>query len=59
MQQSIVMYECTIGRVMNSKNLGTRIVENIALDKKIWALEALGAKWSIQEVMGGYLEFLE
>jgi hypothetical protein len=31
-------------RAMNSENLGTRITENGSLDRKIWALEVLGAK---------------
>jgi hypothetical protein len=29
---------------MNSKNLGARIVKNIALLQKIWAYEVLGVK---------------
>jgi hypothetical protein len=33
-----------IERAMNSENLGARIIENRALDQKIWALEAFGAK---------------
>jgi hypothetical protein len=39
---------------MNSENLGTRIMGNRALDRKIRALEALGAKWSFQEVLGQF-----
>jgi hypothetical protein len=31
-------------RAMNSKNSGARIVENGALDRKIWAFEVLVAK---------------
>jgi hypothetical protein len=41
-------------RAMNSKNLGARIAENGALDKKTWAFEVLGAKWPFQEVMGHF-----
>jgi hypothetical protein len=45
-------------RAMNSKNSGARIVENGALDRKIWAFEVLVAKWSFQDVLGAFLEFL-
>jgi hypothetical protein len=31
-------------RAMNSKNLGTRIMESVALDQKIWALEVIRGK---------------
>jgi hypothetical protein len=31
---------------MKSENLGARIVENEALNQKIWAFEVLGAKLS-------------
>jgi hypothetical protein len=31
---------------MKSENLGTRIVENGALNQKIWAFEVLGVKLS-------------
>jgi hypothetical protein len=30
-------------RVMNYENLGTRIMENGALDQKVWLFEVLGA----------------
>jgi hypothetical protein len=41
-------------RVMNSNNLGARIMENGALDKKIWALEAFKVKTII---LGGSRQF--
>jgi hypothetical protein len=33
--------------------------KNRVLDRKIWAFEALWAKWPFQEILGAYLEFLE
>jgi hypothetical protein len=33
-----------IERVMNSENLGTRIIENGALDQKMWLWKLPGAK---------------
>jgi hypothetical protein len=43
--------------MMNSNNLGERIMENGVLDMKIWAFEALGVKQTFQKVLGAYLEF--
>jgi hypothetical protein len=43
--------------MMNSNNLGERIMENEVLDMKIWAFEALGVKQTFQKVLGAYLEF--
>jgi hypothetical protein len=37
----------------NSKNLGARIMENGALDQKIWALEAFGGKMVFLGVFWG------
>jgi hypothetical protein len=34
-------------------------VENRVSVEKIWAFEVLGAKWSLQEVLGIYMEFTE
>jgi hypothetical protein len=42
-----------IERLMNSENLGTRITENGALDRKIWALEALKGKMVLLGGSGG------
>jgi hypothetical protein len=39
------------------ENLGARIIENGALDEKIWALEAFRGKQSFQECSRGFLEF--
>jgi hypothetical protein len=47
-----------IGRVMNFENLGTRIMENKALDQKIWLWKLSGAKRSFYEVLGVFVEFL-
>jgi hypothetical protein len=48
-----------IESAMNYENLGARITENRALDKKIWALEAFRGKtiflWGSRTI----LEFLE
>jgi hypothetical protein len=46
-------------RVMNSKNLGARIMRNGALDQKIWALEAYMGKMVFLGGSGLILEFLE
>jgi hypothetical protein len=39
-------------RAINYESLGARIMENKALDQKIWAFEILGAKLSFHEVLG-------
>jgi hypothetical protein len=44
---------------MNSENLGTRIVENRALNQKIWALEAFRVKTVLSGGSRVILEFLE
>jgi hypothetical protein len=41
----------------NSENLGVRITENGALDRKIWALEAFRGKMVFSGVFWGFLEF--
>jgi hypothetical protein len=41
-------------RVMNSKNLGARIMRNRVLDQKIWDFEVLGGKTVFQEVLGQF-----
>jgi hypothetical protein len=46
-------------RAKDFEILGARITKNRVLDRKIWAFEALWAKWSFQEILGAYLEFLE
>jgi hypothetical protein len=46
-----------IERAMNFENLGTRIMENKALDQKIWLWKLSGAKRSFQEVPGGICGF--
>jgi hypothetical protein len=43
--------------MMNSENLGTRITENGALDRKIWALEALKGKIVFSGGSGVLVEF--
>jgi hypothetical protein len=45
-----------IERVMNSENLGARIMENGALDQKMWLWKLSGAKQSsgIFEVVGEF-----
>jgi hypothetical protein len=48
-----------IERVMNSRNLGARIMENRALDKMIWAFEAFNGKTVFSRGSGQILEFLE
>jgi hypothetical protein len=40
---------------MNSENLGTRIMENGALDQKIWALKAFRGKTVFLGCSRGYL----
>jgi hypothetical protein len=47
-----------IERVMNSENLGARIVQNGALDQNIWALVASRAKRSFLKVMWQFWNFL-
>jgi hypothetical protein len=42
--------------VLNSENLGTKIMENRGLDQKIWALEAFRGKMVF---LGGLEEFLK
>jgi hypothetical protein len=32
---------------INSKNMGAGIVKKRVLDRKIWAFQALGVKWSL------------
>jgi hypothetical protein len=44
MQQTISCMKARIKRAMNSKNLGTRIMPNGALDQKILALEVFRGK---------------
>jgi hypothetical protein len=39
-----------IERVMNSENLGARIMWNGALDQKIWLWKLSRVKWYFQEV---------
>jgi hypothetical protein len=39
-------------RAMNSKNLGARIAENGALDKKTWAFEVLGENGLFKRLWG-------
>jgi hypothetical protein len=46
-------------RVMNSKNLGARIMGNRVLDQKIWDFEVLGGKTVFSGGSGAILEFLE
>jgi hypothetical protein len=48
-----------IERAVNSKNLGTRIMRNGALDQKIWDLEALKVKMVISGDSGKFLKSLE
>jgi hypothetical protein len=43
--------------MMNSKNLGVKIMENGALDRNIWGLEALKGKIVFHEVLGVFVEF--
>jgi hypothetical protein len=40
---------------MNSKNLGARIMENEAVDRKVWALEAFKGKTVFSGGVWGYL----
>jgi hypothetical protein len=44
---------------MNFEHLGTRIMENGALDQKIWALEAFRGKIVFSGGSEAILEFLE
>jgi hypothetical protein len=47
---------------MNSENLGARMVENGALNQKIWAPEAFRGScevWGFFRDFGGFLECLE
>jgi hypothetical protein len=46
-----------IERMRNSENLGVRIMENGALDRKIWALKAFRGKMVFSGVFWGFLEF--
>jgi hypothetical protein len=43
--------------MMNSKNLGVKIMENGDLDRNIWDLEALKGKIVFHEVLGVFVEF--
>jgi hypothetical protein len=43
----------------DSESFGARITRNGVLDRKLWAFEAMGAKWPFQEVLGAYLKFYE
>jgi hypothetical protein len=43
----------------NSENLGARITENGALDRKIWALEAFRGKTVFSGVFWGFSLILE
>jgi hypothetical protein len=45
-------------RAVNFENLDARIVENRALDQKIWAYEVLGGKVVISRGFCGILEGL-
>jgi hypothetical protein len=51
--------KASIERVMNSKNLGARIMENGAWNQKIWALEAFRGKTIFLVGSRPILEFLE
>ncbi len=44
---------------MNSENLGTRIVENGALNQKIWYLEVFSGKTVFSGGSEEFLQFLE
>jgi hypothetical protein len=48
-----------IEKAMNSENLGTRIMWNRALDRKIWALEACRGKTVFSGGSGVILEFFK
>jgi hypothetical protein len=48
-----------IERVINSENLGARIMRNGALDQKIWALKACRGKTIFSGGSGVIMEFLE
>jgi hypothetical protein len=48
-----------IERAMNFENLGARIMENRALDRKIWAFEAFNGKTVFSRGSRQILEFLE
>jgi hypothetical protein len=48
-----------IERVMNSKNLGARIMQNGDLDQKIWALGACRGKMVISVGFGVTPQFLK
>jgi hypothetical protein len=48
-----------IERVMNSENLGAKIMGNGGLDQKIWALIVLKGKMVISGHSGEFLESLE
>jgi hypothetical protein len=43
----------------DSESFGARITRNGVLDRKLWAFEAMWAKWPFQEVLGAYLKFYE
>jgi hypothetical protein len=45
--------------MMNSENLGARIMENRVLDRKLWALEAFKGKMVFLGDSGVILVFLE
>jgi hypothetical protein len=46
-----------IKRVMNYENLGTRIMENRARDRKIWALEAFKGNTTFSRGFGVFVGF--
>jgi hypothetical protein len=48
-----------IERAMNCENFGARIMENRALDQKIWALEAYRGNTVFSRCSRTILEFLE
>jgi hypothetical protein len=58
MQQQLLHMNAGIERAMNSKNLGTRIMENGSLDRKIWGLKAFRGKIIFLGGSGAILEFL-
>jgi hypothetical protein len=59
MQQAIVMYECKNRKSDEFREFGARMVENGALNQKIWAPEAFRDKMVFSGGYGVILEFLE
>jgi hypothetical protein len=53
---NLLCMNARIEGVLNSENLGTKIMENRGLDQKIWALEAFRGKMVF---LGGLEEFLK